>query len=86
MRMQEQRFKEAKKAVVTPLMNHIATPSNLPQAEEEAWVEETLDSSEFGDRRLKKLPPPQLELEEVVVAAMEVAMLERTTPRTKGSA
>lgn len=53
--MQEQRFKEAKKAVVTPLMNHMATPSNFPQAEEEPWVEETLlESTEFGDRRLKK--------------------------------
>ena len=84
MRMQEQRFKEAKKAVVTPLMNHMATPSNFPQAEEEPWVEETLlESTEFGDRRLKK---PLVELEEVVTA-MKVAMLEiKDTPRTKGSA
>jgi len=65
--MQEQRFKEAKKAVVTPLMNHMATPSNFPQPEE-ACVDETLDSTELGDRRLKK----PLQVEEEVVAAIEL--------------
>ena len=60
--MQEQRSKDAKKAVVTPLMNHIAIPSSLPQPGE-LWLSDVraLDSSEF-DRRLKKA----LQLEEVV--------------------
>ena len=71
--MQEQRFKDAKKAIVTPLMIHMANPSSLPQPEE-PWLEDevsrtTLDSSGFDDRRLKK----PLQLEEVV-AAMEFAM------------
>lgn len=67
--MQEQRFKDAKKAIVTPLMNHMATPSSFPQP----WLDEEEsrsldDSAGFDDRRLKK--PVQLE-EEEVVAAME---------------
>lgn len=69
--MQEQRSKEAKKAVVTLLMSHIATPSSFPHpAAGEPWLEEeevvrTLGSTEF-DRKLKKLL--QLLLDDVVAA------------------
>ena len=68
--MQEQRSREAKKAVVTLLMSHIATPSSFPHpAAGEPWLEEevvrTLGSTEF-DRKLKKLL--QLLLDDVVAA------------------
>ena len=67
--MQEQRSKDEKKTVVTPLMNHVATPSSFPQLGE-PWLDDgvsrTLDSTAFVDRRLKK----PLQLEEEVVAAM----------------
>lgn len=72
MRMQEQRFKEAKKAIVTPLMNHMATPSSFPQPPPAEEVRTLLLGSTGGfddDRRLKK--PLQL-LEEEVVAAIEM--------------
>ena len=64
--MQEKPSKDAKKAVVTPLMNHMAIPSSFPQPGE-PWFDEvrTLDSSRLDPRPRK---PVQLE---DVVAAME---------------
>lgn len=58
--MQEHRSNDTKNAVVTPLMNHIATPSSFPNPpaveppcveDDEGWT--ALDSTLF-DRRLKK--------------------------------
>ncbi|KAG5098802.1 hypothetical protein JHK82_048656 [Glycine max] len=69
----QQRSKEAKKAVVTPLMNHMATPSGFPQPR-------TLDSPLFVDRRLKK---PLLQLEEVEVASMVLSIEMATAHTTK---
>lgn len=67
--MQEHRSKEAKKAVVTPLMSHIATPSILPHPGE-PWLDEArgLGSTDL-DSKLKQAP----QLEEVVAA-----MISRT--------
>lgn len=56
MRMQEQRFKDAKNAMVTPLMNDIATQLSFPP--------QPLEEEEEDDRRLKK------PLQVVVVAAI----------------
>lgn len=81
--MQEQRSKEAKKAVVTLLMSHMATPSSFPHpAAGEPWPEEddelvvvvrTLDGSTELDLKLKKLL--QLLLD-VLVAAMNVSEIQ----------
>jgi hypothetical protein len=64
MRMQEHRSKEAKKAVVTPLMSHIATPSILPHPGE-PWLDEVRGLGSTGlDSKLKQAA----QLEEVVAA------------------
>ncbi|KAL4273728.1 hypothetical protein GQ457_13G020530 [Hibiscus cannabinus] len=69
--MQEHRCSDAKNAVATPLMNHMATPSSLPHppAAGVPWEDDedrtTLGSSLF-DRRLKK--PVQLLVVEVAAA------------------
>lgn len=54
--MQEHLSRDAKKALATPLINHMATPSSFPHPGDEPWLVEvrTLVSTEF-DRRLKKL-------------------------------
>ena len=75
--MQEHRSSDAKNAVATPLMNHIATPSSFPHpAAGEPWVDDegrtTLGSTLF-DRRLRK--PEQLLVLEVV-AAMDLVLLK----------
>ncbi|CAA3001444.1 Hypothetical predicted protein, partial [Olea europaea subsp. europaea] len=48
--MQEQRSKEAKNAVVNPLMSHIATPSSFVVHPCEPWFDEerTLGPMEFS--------------------------------------
>ena len=63
--MQEHLSKDAKKALATPLINHMATPSSFPHPGDETWLVEvrTLVSTEF-ERRLKKLE----QLVEVVAA------------------
>jgi hypothetical protein len=55
-RMQEHLSRDAKNALATPLMNHIATPSSFPHPGDEPWLDvvRTLGSTEF-ERRLKKL-------------------------------
>ncbi|KAK8580505.1 hypothetical protein V6N12_070772 [Hibiscus sabdariffa] len=74
--MQEHRSSDAKKAVATPLMNHIATPSSFPHAADDGdprvAADEGLPSlgSALFDRRVKK--PEQLL--QVLVAAMNLAM------------
>lgn len=73
-RMQEHRSKDAKKAVVTPLMNHIATPSSLPHPGE-PWLDEDDEVRGLGstvlDWKLKQVE----QLVEVVVAAMSFKRL-----------
>lgn len=70
-RMQEHRSKDAKKAVVTPLMSHIATPSSLPQAGE-PWVDVVRGLGSTGlDSKLKQVE----QLVEVVAAMKWIAKL-----------
>ena len=71
-RMQEHRSKDAKKAVVTPLMNHIATPSSLPHPGE-PWLDGEVRGlgSTVLDWKLKQVE----QLVEVVVAAMSFKRL-----------
>ncbi|KAL4311377.1 hypothetical protein GQ457_01G027030 [Hibiscus cannabinus] len=85
--MHEHRCSDAKNAVATPLMNHMATPSSFPQppaADDEPWVDDedrtTLGSS-LLDRRLKK--PEQLLVVEVVAAMNLVYKLKPWRSRQK---
>lgn len=63
--MQEHRSKDAKNAVVTPLMSHIATPSTLPHPGEPLLDEVRGLGSTDLDSKLKQAA----QLEEVVALA-----------------